>query len=147
MDDLYNTALMAHFSNPYGLDRSIDASHCSEGYNARCGDEITFYLAISNGQQITDIAFESESCAVCTASASILCQLLRGKSRQTLHDNYQQLTSLFGKTKKFSNLKLTSELASLSNIALYPSRINCALLPWQTALDAIQSPITRTTES
>lgn len=139
MDNLYQAALKSHYSAPIGQNRSISVTHYSDGYNASCGDEISITLQIKENT-IDDIAFESDSCAICTASASILCKISKQKDLNALQSSYQQLLAAL-KTST-DNFDLThQELKILQPISQYPSRVNCALLPWQTAIQAMNSPI------
>lgn len=137
MDNLYQNALKTHYSAPIGLNRSINSTHSAEGYNASCGDEITVSLQI-NENTINNIAFESDSCAICTASASILCEISMQKDLSSLRSLYQQLQHLLHRTE---NTELFHhKLKILQPIRQYPSRVNCALLPWQTLFQAFESP-------
>ena len=139
MDNLYQQALKAHYSAPIGQNRRIDGTHSSDGYNASCGDEIRVTLQI-NKNTINDITFESDSCAICTASASILCEVSKQSDLESFRSIYQQLHAALQTTSDVSNLTHQT-LKILMPIKQYPSRVNCALLPWQTAIEAIQSPI------
>jgi len=139
MDNLYQTALKSHYSKPIGLNRRICVTHCSDGYNASCGDEISITLQIRENI-IDDIAFESDCCAICTASASIMCKISKQKDLTALELFYQQL--LVALRPLADNIDTPhQELKILQPISQYPSRINCALLPWQTAIEAMNSPI------
>jgi len=141
MQQLYQEVLKAHYTSPIGLNKSIDETHVAEGYNATCGDEITIKLTINDKDlSIKDIAFESDSCAICNASASILCQQILDEDTSSLNNYYQQLKSkLEDKPSPTIDFHFPKELRSLIAVNAYPTRINCALLPWQTAIDALSS--------
>jgi len=141
--ELYQQALKEHNNNPVGLAKSIRATHTAEGYNASCGDEITFHLDISNdGNQIIDISFDCDCCAICKASASALCSLTEGQEVTFLMQQTQLLGQLLNQLEdpEPTNPKLEKALSFLVPIKKHISRINCALLPWQTALKACNSP-------
>jgi nitrogen fixation NifU-like protein len=151
MNNLYQQALKRHYLDPVGLNKRINVSHFSEGYNASCGDEISLSMQVnSNSETICDISFESDSCAICTASASILCRLSIGIDRKTLQSHYQYLKTQLNHpcdsvnnnplVVNHSETKKTAELDILLPIGAHPGRINCALLPWQTAIAAFNSP-------
>lgn len=143
MERLYQDALKAHYMTPVGLNRHICVSHQSEGYNASCGDEISVFMQLSDQGVITDISFETDSCAICTASASLLCEISNGLNLQTLTDYYHYLKSTLNlqPNKHSVNIK-SSKLDCLFPVSAHPSRVNCALLPWQTAIETFHSPIT-----
>ncbi len=140
MDKLYQDALKAHYSTPTGQNRNINATHSSEGYNASCGDEICIELQL-NETTIEDIAFESDSCAICTASASILCEVIKQKDLDCIPTIYHQLQAALNNTTSDTADLPHQQLEILQPIKQYPSRINCALLPWQTVIEALKSPI------
>ena len=141
MNNLYQDGLKVHYSNPTGQNRKIDVTHRSEGYNASCGDEIWIELQL-NENTIDDISFESDSCAICTASASILCEFSKHHDRESIQSVYRQLrNSLNQDLTSNDGILLHPQLEILQAISQYPSRINCALLPWQTAKQAFDSPI------
>jgi len=141
MEQLYQDVLKTHYTKPIGFNKPIAPTHIAEGYNATCGDEITIKLKISEkDQSIEEIAFESDSCAICNASASILCQEVLCKDTYSLKHYYQYLESKFkNKISSTNDSNIPEQLNSLLAVKTYPTRINCALLPWQTAIDAISS--------
>ena len=141
MKELYQNVLKTHYTKPIGYNRTIEATHIADGYNPTCGDEITIRIKVSEkDQSIQNIAFESDSCAICNASASILCQEILFKDTRALNHYYQYLTSKF-ENEDFSMVDsdIPKQLNSLVAVNAYPTRINCALLPWQVAIDAINS--------
>jgi len=141
MEQLYQDVLKTHYTTPIGFNKAIDPTHIAEGYNATCGDEITIKIKISKkDQSIKEIAFESDSCAICNASASILCQEILHMDTYSLKHYYQYLESKFkNKISATNDSNIPEQLNSLLEVKTYPTRINCALLPWQTAIDAINS--------
>jgi len=143
MDKLYQDDLKSHYQEPVGLNRKISTSHSAEGFNASCGDEINIHLQIDERHaKLAKIAFDTDSCAICTASASILCQLLEGKGLESLQNYYHYLQLKLNKNAyDIPNNDYPSELDILTPVKAHPSRINCALLPWQTALSAFASPV------
>ncbi|MCF6194028.1 MAG: iron-sulfur cluster assembly scaffold protein [Kangiellaceae bacterium] len=153
MEKLYQKAIKTHYSSPIGRDGSIDATHFSEGYNASCGDEIDFSLQLNpKTGNIDKITFHDESCAICTASASILCALSVDSSQDHVNQLYQELLLILrpkleakenpNNDSPITNLQISLQI--LSPVSAHPSRINCALLPWQTVLAAFNKPVAAT---
>lgn len=123
---LYQQALLAHHKKPTGFNEDINANYQRDGFNSACGDEITLSIRLNNGM-IEQGAFSGESCAICRASASILCQQLD----QVSITNYRKLSaqlrySLLGKQD------FPLAFLPLSPVAKLPVRQQCALLAWQT---------------
>lgn len=143
MKELYQDSLKQHFSEPFGHQHPITATHRHEGYNASCGDEITLFLEIDEtGSKINNTSFESDCCAICKASASILCKSIKGKTIDHLTLSYDKLSDIFsGKDQQSNEGFEQQELDLLLPVKKHISRINCALLPWQTAMQACKSPI------
>jgi nitrogen fixation protein NifU and related proteins len=145
--ELYQQALKQHNNNPIGLAKSIQATHTAEGYNASCGDEITFQLQLSKNQlHINDLSFDCDCCAICKASASVLCQIANGQDVAWLKQQSALLTESLQQANEQSSIKknLAQPLNFLLPIKQHISRINCALLPWQTALNAARQPLLQT---
>jgi len=134
---LYNDALKQQALNPIGLNKAINITHSAEGYNASCGDEITMHLElVDDNTRIKDIAFEAESCAICKASASLLCQSVEGLSKENVTSMTKQLQIILKDRNEDNQIALAKlNLELLSPISQFPSRVNCALLPWETLVD------------
>lgn len=131
--DIYQKALLSHHQQPYGFELAFDASHQACAVNAFCGDEITIKLQINQEGLINHLGFYDDSCAICRASASILCQLLI-KSEVNEAENLSQEV-----IKKLINKEeLIDDLLPLNGIKKYPVRLQCALLPWQTFNSALK---------
>lgn len=123
---LYQKALLAHHKTPVGFELDIQVTDELDGHNAACGDDITVQVNFS-GSVITQSAFSGDSCAICRASASIMCQQLQQMSIEGFEELYAQLLAGLNGEQVFAKVFLP-----LSPIAQYPVRQQCALLPWQT---------------
>ncbi|MBL4941648.1 MAG: iron-sulfur cluster assembly scaffold protein [Colwellia sp.] len=123
---IYQQALLAHHQKPIGFERDIQATGKLDGHNAACGDDITVQIKVADSV-IIQSAFSGESCAICRASASIMCQQLEQLSIAGYHLLSSQLMASLNGEQDFSETFLP-----LSSIANYPIRLQCALLPWQT---------------
>ncbi|WP_281556414.1 Fe-S cluster assembly sulfur transfer protein SufU [Thalassomonas sp. RHCl1] len=127
---LYQQALLQHHKNPVGFNEAISFSHQARGSNAACGDEITLQLAYAD-HTIKAVAFNGESCAICRASASILCQQLPGATAKQAGEHISDILAGLDGQQAFPQ-----EAEALMAVSQYPVRKQCALLPW-TALKEI----------
>ena len=130
---LYRETIRQHAANPVGFRQQIDATHEHEEYNPLCGDRILMQLRITAGQ-VEAVAFDGEACAICMASASLLCDCIAGKPvshLEQLHDRLQAALENGGETDGIE------ELQPLLGVKPYPSRIRCATLPWSAARKAL----------
>jgi len=136
--ELYQEVILDHHRKPRNFGTLENASHRGEGYNPLCGDRITLYLRIEN-DTIADVAFEGSGCAICTASASVMTEALKGRS-------VAQATTLFGlfhdvvtgSPDATPDAEELGKLAVFFGVREYPVRIKCATLPWHTLQAALQ---------
>jgi len=138
---LYQEALLAHHKDPIGFELNINVSHSAQGFNAACGDEIEVALEINNAgkqQQIKYITFHGDSCAICRASASMLCQNLSGYSIEKVSCLAQEIVQSLQGDVEF-NHEHSEMFAPLLAVKKFPVRKQCAILPWTTLLSAISS--------
>ena len=114
LNALYRDTIRRHAANPTGYRRGIEATHSCEGHNPQCGD--------------------GEACTICMASASLLCENLAG---QTVAIVDVMARSLETRLKGPDQAGDDGPLAPLQGVRPYPSRIQCATLPWETAQRAL----------
>lgn len=111
----------------------IQATHQHEEYNPQCGDRILLRLRLE-GEKVEQAAFDGEACAICMASASLLCEQVGGSTvghLRRLHDLLHE--ALDGE----DGPELPEALGPLLGVRPYPSRIRCATLPWTAAIKAL----------
>lgn len=130
---LYQQALLVHHKKPCGFNQKIKITHSSEGDNPACGDEITVNVHVEN-DQIIALSFAGDSCAICRASASLMCQELVqvNLSEALLIEN--------NIIESFTNsIEFTGAFTPLNSIFSLPIRQQCALLPWRTFHQALKT--------
>lgn len=133
---LYRETILEHAVHPVGYQQDIDTTHRCELHNPLCGDHITLELSIENGL-IKEASFDGESCAICTASASLLCKHLPQQQLDDLKDWSADLDKALNGEQE--TLYTAEFLQPLLGVKAYPGRIRCAWLPWEAALSAIKS--------
>lgn len=142
-DELYQEVVLDHSKRPRNR-RRIDGEHReANGYNPLCGDKVTVYLRLTD-DRVEDVSFEGSGCAISTASASILTETLRGKTR----DEAEKLFHLFHDLVTGKPVPEDADLGKLevfSGVCEYPMRVKCATLAWHTmhsALNGENEPVT-----
>ena len=124
-----------------------DADHHANGYNPLCGDKVTIYLTLVD-DRITDISFQGTGCAISTASASILTETLKGKTRAEAEAIFEAFHGLVtGQPVDSPGGPALGKLAVFSGVCEFPVRVKCASLAWHTLKSALEgSPAVASTE-
>ena len=137
LNDLYRDVILDHNRNPrnFGVLDPADAS--VEGFNPLCGDRLTVRLKMAD-QTIEDIRFEGQGCAISTASASLMTEAVKGKSRAEALALFTRVHDLL--TDDAATNEDLGKLAALSGVREFPARVKCASLCWHTLASALQSP-------
>jgi nitrogen fixation NifU-like protein len=140
--ELYQELILDHGRHPRNYRAMPAANHTAEGKNPLCGDHIVIGLSYEDGV-VKDVAFQGSGCAICTAAASTMTEVVKGKTRaevDALFDRFRNLVT--GKTAP--DLDALGKLAAFSGLSEFPMRVKCATLPWHTleaALDAKPAPV------
>lgn len=140
LQDLYQSILIQHSKSPLNFGKLEAFTHFSEGYNPLCGDAISVYLLVKQGT-IEKASFESASCAICTASASILLEAIEGIEKESFPSIQNEFSQILEDGSKVQSYTLSPDILAFQGIKHFPSRRNCALLPWTTLKEALDSEI------
>jgi nitrogen fixation NifU-like protein len=136
--DLYQEVILDHNKRPRNFRKLDRASRRAEGYNPLCGDRVTVYLSLENGI-VKDVAFEGAGCAISTASASLMTEILKGKTEaeaEALFKGFHTLVT--GGQPTEEQLDRLGKLAAFAGVAEFPVRVKCATLPWHTVHAALE---------
>lgn len=137
LQDLYQELILDHGSRPRNLKKLAGANHTAEGYNPLCGDKVKVYVNL-DGDVVKDISFEGAGCAISTASASIMTETLKGKTRAEADALFEMFHDLVtGRERKLDSPEL-GKLAVFSGVSEFPMRVKCATLSWHTLRAAIK---------
>lgn len=145
LSGLYQEVILDHNKRPRNFRKIEGASHEAQGYNPLCGDKVTLYLKL-DGDRITDISFQGSGCAISTASASILTEALKGKTRteaETLFELFHNLVT--GKGQGNGTGPQLGKLVVFSGVFEFPARVKCASLAWHTLRSALSGTHETTT--
>ena len=143
LKQLYQDIILEHGKNPRNLGKCEGHSHEAKGYNPLCGDKVHVYLKLDNGKKVESLTFEGEGCAISLASASIMTELIRGKSINDAKDIMNAFLNMIKNTSEIQSNHLDEDqktkLMSLSGVKQYPMRVKCATLSWHTLISAIDN--------
>ncbi|HZI94035.1 MAG TPA: SUF system NifU family Fe-S cluster assembly protein [Patescibacteria group bacterium] len=143
LTSLYQEVILDHNKKPRNFHKLETATHHADGYNPLCGDKITVYIRME-GDVLRDICFEGSGCAISKASASMMTESLKGRTRAqlaALFDLFHDLVT--GQDKSKPGAAELGKLVVFSGVREFPVRVKCATLAWHTlraALDNRQEP-------
>ncbi len=130
LNDLYKEIILDHYESPHNRGRPPHADIEAEGSNPLCGDDVEVYVAL-DGERLKEVHFDGSGCAISLAAASMMTEVLQGKSREEV----RQIGGQFKAMMRGEDVALPEEmedLESLKGVANFPLRVKCALLPWVT---------------
>ena len=133
MDQLYQEIILDHYKHPHG--RGLRDPYAGEAHhvNPTCGDEITVRVT----GDLSDISYDGMGCSISQASASVLHELLRGKSPASAFAIHQAFVELMqGRGQVEPDEDVLGDGVAFAGVARYPARVKCALLPWMAFKDA-----------
>lgn len=144
LSDLYQEIILEHSRKPKNAGVLEDPTAEAGGNNPLCGDRITVYVKL-DGDRISDVRFNARGCAISVASASMMTEILIGKTLDEAEEAIERFnTRLTGEDAP--DLAEDDELSALMGVRDFPTRIKCATLPWQTLRAALNgagnTPIT-----
>jgi nitrogen fixation protein NifU and related proteins len=135
--DLYQEVILDHYKRPRNFGPLEGADHKADGHNPLCGDRVTIYIVMDQ-DVIRDIRFEGEGCAISTASASLMTEILKGKTLaevEALFGEFHEM--LTGDPSQPAN-PAQGKLAVFSGVREFPARVKCATLSWHTLQAALK---------
>jgi len=136
LNDLYRDVILDHNRRPRNFGPLEPADATAEGVNPLCGDRLTLRLNMA-GDRIRDIRFEGQGCAISTASASLMTEAVKGRTRHEALALFDRVHRLL--TDDAAEGDDLGKLAALSGVREYPSRVKCASLCWHTLASALES--------
>ena len=136
LNDLYRDVILDHNRKPRNFGPLDRADASIEGFNPMCGDRLTVRLKMA-GDEIADIRFEGHGCAISTASASLMTEAVKGRSRGEALALFERVHRLL--TDDAASSDELGKLAALSGVREFPARVKCASLCWHTLASALQA--------
>ena len=135
--DLYQEMILDHGRAPRNFRVIDDANRSADGYNPLCGDEVKLFLTVDGGV-VRDVSFQGKGCAISTASASMLTEILLGKTREEVDGLLAKFLSMITAAPGTSpDIEGLGKLAVFSGVCEYPNRVKCASLVWHTLESAL----------
>lgn len=134
---LYQEVILDHSRRPHNFRVMQAADRQADGFNPLCGDKVRLYLKLED-DRISDLSFQGSGCAISTASASILTDSLKGKTRAEAESMFEIFHDLVtGNPAPSPDLARLGKLAVFSGVSEFPTRVKCATLAWHTLKSAL----------
>ncbi len=128
--DLYRDVIVDHNRSPRNFGRLEPADAHAEGVNPLCGDRLDLYVTF-DGERMRELRFEGKGCAISVASASLMTETLKGRTRAEAQRWFEAMHALLTRPDYQPTFDL-GKLAALSGVREFPARVKCASLCWHT---------------
>jgi nitrogen fixation NifU-like protein len=147
LDSLYQEIILDHYKHPHhaGLRGDPSAAGTAEVHhvNPTCGDEVTLRVHVSD-DTVTDVSYDAVGCSISQASASVMTDLLIGKSvdeAMSIHQTFLELMQ--GKGQVEPDEDVLEDGIAFAGVAKFPARVKCALLSWMAWKDATAQTLSK----
>lgn len=132
LSELYQQVILDHNKKPRNFHKLENANRSAEGYNPLCGDHLNVYLRVE-GDQVQEVSFEGSGCAISKASASMMTQAVKGKSKaeaeELFNEFHRMATGELDEEREENHL---GKLTIFAGVRDFPARVKCATLSWHT---------------
>jgi nitrogen fixation protein NifU and related proteins len=136
--ELYQAVILDHNRRPRNYGPLEGATASADGKNTLCGDSLTVWVAL-DGDTIRDVRFVGQGCAICKASASLMTQAVKGKSRAEAEAVFHRVHAMVtGRDAGGADPRRDlGSIAALAGVSRFPVRVKCASLAWHTLMAAL----------
>jgi len=134
--ELYQEVILDHSKQPRNFRKLADPTNRAKGNNPLCGDRIDIYLKLEEGV-IREISFHGVGCAISTASASMMTERLKGKTKTEVQELFDQFHEVVTGKQESTASKTLGKLAVFAGVREFPVRVKCATLAWHTVRAAL----------
>ncbi|PYT36854.1 MAG: SUF system NifU family Fe-S cluster assembly protein [Acidobacteria bacterium] len=138
LGDLYQEVILDHNRKPRNFGELAGANRRAEGYNPLCGDRITVFVDLE-GDAVKDIRFQGSGCAISKASASMMTETMKGRTRAQAEALFLEFHRLLTEDGAVPDPKALGKLVVFSGVREFPVRVKCATLAWHTLRAALQN--------
>jgi nitrogen fixation protein NifU and related proteins len=146
LDALYQEVILDHNRRPRNYHPMAHASCSADGKNPNCGDQLTIWLKVED-DIVTDVSFQGQGCAISKASASMMTEVVKGKSRADAVRIYEKVHKLVtGEDPSAAKDKELGSLRALGGVSKFPMRVKCASLSWHAMKAALDGTAVVSTE-
>ena len=145
LSELYQQVILDHCKQPRNFHEMPAATCSAQGHNPLCGDQLKLFLTL-DGDRIQDISFVGSGCCISKASASLLTEAVKGKTKADAQKMFEQVHEMVTTGQVRGDV---GKLAVFAGVHKFPARVKCAILAWHAVMAALQGegkPVTTETE-
>lgn len=132
VEDLYQDLIVDHFKHPRCKEVLQDSTSSASLLNPLCGDEIEIFLQVRD-EWVERATFQGKGCSISQASASMMCELLQGKTIQQAYELIHSFAGMMKEEGTPEEFQKLGDAASLQGVKRFAARIKCAMLCWEAA--------------
>lgn len=132
---LYQEMILDHYRRPRNKGEIENPDETIVMKNPLCGDEITVQIRY-DGDSVADVGFVGRGCSISQASASMMTQLIKGKSREEIDALRTRFRDMVMGNESLASDSSLGSLRALSGVSKFPARVKCALLAWNALEEA-----------
>ena len=145
--ELYQQVILDHNKSPRNFGVLEDANREADGHNPLCGDKLHIQLKIDENDRVVDVRFEGMGCAISTASASLMTEYIKGKTKEQISETMERFHEMVtSNPREEVDTDDLGKLAVFGGVREYPARVKCATLSWHTMNAALDESGSATTE-
>jgi nitrogen fixation NifU-like protein len=145
-EELYQQVILDHSRRPRNFNEMPEADAHIHANNPMCGDDVTVHVKFGADDALEAVSFSGNGCSICMASASMMTQKLKKKSRaesaELMHKFHEMLTA----EAEPEDDKRLGDLLLLKGVRKFPLRVKCATLAWHALQEALEKPLAKGAE-
>lgn len=134
LSDLYQQTILDHCKRPRNFHDLPGATCSAQGHNPLCGDQLRLFLVV-DGERIRDISFIGSGCCISKASASLLTEAAKGRTRAEVQQMFDEVREMVTTGRAAENM---GKLAVFAGVHKFPARVKCAILAWHAVMAALR---------
>ena len=145
LNDLYQQVILDHCKRPRNFHELPSPTSSAQGHNPLCGDQLKLFLVVE-GDKVKDISFVGDGCCISKASASLMTESVKGKSKADVQTMFEQVHDLVTTGQVKADV---GKLAVFAGVHKFPARVKCAILAWHAVIAALKGegqPVTTESE-
>jgi len=134
LNDLYQQVILDHCKKPRNFHELSNPTCSAQGYNPLCGDQLNLFLSL-DGDTIKDISFVGSGCCISKASASLLTEYAKGKTKAEVQNTFERVHEMVTTGEVKGDV---GKLAVFAGVHKFPARVKCAILAWHAVMSALK---------